>query len=146
MKSEETTMLVRDIMTQQPMAISPETTLPDAMRLMKKHSFRRLPVLKSKKLVGIVTDRDLKEAMPSDATSLSIWELNYLLSKLEVKEVMHSPVFTVTETMSVQDAAQLMLEKKIGGLPVMNKGTLTGIITVTDVLKTFVAKERGSHV
>jgi acetoin utilization protein AcuB len=59
---------------------------------------------------------------------------------------MHSPVFTVTETMSVQDAAQLMLEKKIGGLPVMNKGTLTGIITVTDVLKTFVAKERGSRV
>jgi acetoin utilization protein AcuB len=68
-------MLVRDIMTQQPIAISPETTLPEAMRLMKKYGFRRLPVLKSKKLVGIVTDRDLKEAMPSDATSLSIWEL-----------------------------------------------------------------------
>jgi acetoin utilization protein AcuB len=139
-------MLVREIMTQQPMAISPETTLPDAMRLMKKHGFRRLPVLKNKKLVGIVTDRDLKEAMPSDATSLSIWELNYLLGKLEVKELMHSPVFTVTENMSVQDAAQLMLEKKIGGLPVMNKGTLTGIITVTDVLKAFVEREGGSHV
>jgi acetoin utilization protein AcuB len=138
-------MLVRDMMTKQPVAVSPETTLPEAMRLMKKHSFRRLPVLKRQKLVGIVTDRDLKEAMPSDATSLSIWELNYLLSKLEVKEVMQSPVISATETMSVQDAAKLMLEKKIGGLPVMNRGTLTGIITVTDVLKVFVDKG-GSYV
>ena len=142
-------MFVRDIMTQQPLAISPQTTLPDAMRLMKEHGFRRLPVLQHKKLVGIVTDRDLKEAMPSNATSLSIWELNYLLSKLEVREIMQNPVFTVTENMFVQDAAKLMLEKKIGGLPVMNKGILTGVITVTDVLKAFVEKEvekeRGSH-
>lgn len=133
-------MLVRDIMTKNPIAVSPTTILPKAMRLMKKHGFRRLPVLKNKKLVGIVTDRDLKEAMPSDATSLSVWELNYLLSKLEVKEVMQSPVMSATETMSVRDAAKLMLDKKIGGLPVMNKGVLTGIITVTDVLKFFVEK------
>jgi acetoin utilization protein AcuB len=136
-------MLVRDIMTKNPIAISPTTILPEAMRLMKKHGFRRLPILKNKKLVGIVTDRDLKEAMPSDATSLSVWELNFLLSKLEVSEVMQSPVMTATETMSVRDAAKLMLEKKIGGLPVMNKGTLTGIITVTDVLKAFIEKRDG---
>ena len=131
-------MLVHEIMTQQPIAISPETTLPEAMRLMKQHGFRRLPVLKNKKLVGIVTDRDLKEAMPSDATSLSIWELNFLLSKLEVSEIMQSPVFTVTENMSVEDAARLMLDKKIGGLPVMNKGALTGMITTSDVLRAFI--------
>jgi acetoin utilization protein AcuB len=137
-------MLVRDIMTKSPIAVSPSTILPEAMRLMKQHGFRRLPVLKSRKLVGIVTDRDLKEAMPSDATSLSVWELNYLLSKLEVSEVMQSPVISATETMPVRDAAKLMLEKKIGGLPVMNKGTLTGIITVTDLLRAFI--EGGDHV
>jgi acetoin utilization protein AcuB len=141
---EEEIMLVRDIMTKNPVAISPTTILPEAMRLMKKHGFRRLPVLKGKKLVGIVTDRDLKEAMPSDATSLSVWELNYLLSKLEIAEIMQSPIITTTETMSLHDAAKLMLEKKIGGLPVMNKGTLTGIITVTDVLRAFI--EGGEHV
>ncbi len=134
-------MLVHEIMTPQPIAISPETTLPEAMRLMKQHGFRRLPVLKNKKLVGIVTDRDLKEAMPSDATSLSIWELNFLLSKLEVSEIMQSPVFTVTENMSVEDAARLMLDKKIGGLPVMNKGVLTGMITTSDVLRAFIDGE-----
>jgi acetoin utilization protein AcuB len=134
----EATMLVHEIMTQQPIAISPETTLPEAMRLMKQHGFRRLPVLKNKKLVGIVTDRDLKEAMPSDATSLSIWELNFLLSKLEVSEIMRSPVFTVTEHMSVEDAARLMLDKKIGGLPVMNKDALAGMIPTSDVLRAFI--------
>jgi acetoin utilization protein AcuB len=139
-------MLVRDIMSKSPIAISPTTTLPEAMRLMKQHGFRRLPVLKNKKLVGIVTDRDLKEAMPSDATSLSIWELNYLLSKLEVKEVMQSPVITATETLSARAAAKLMIDKKIGGLPVMNKGTLTGMITVTDLLKAFVTKEGEDYV
>jgi acetoin utilization protein AcuB len=136
-------MNVRDIMTKQPVAISPETTLPDAMRLMKKHGFRRLPVLKHQQLVGIVTDRDLKEAMPSDASSLSIWELNYLLSKLEVKELMSHPVFTVTEDASVKEAARLMLEQKIGGLPVMKDGFLSGMITVTDVLRAFLLREEG---
>jgi acetoin utilization protein AcuB len=135
-------MLVCDIMTKDPIAISPTTILPEAMRLMKKHGFRRLPVLKNKKLVGIVTDRDLKEAMPSNTTRLSIWELNFLLSKLEVSEIMQSPVFTVTEKMSVEDAARLMLDKKIGGLPVMNQGTLSGIITTSDVLRTFINETR----
>jgi acetoin utilization protein AcuB len=136
-------MQVCNIMTKQPIAISPETTLPDAMRLMKKHGFRRLPVLKNQQLVGIVTDRDLKEAMPSDASSLSIWELNYLLSKLEVKELMSHPVVTVTEDTSVKEAARLMLEQKSGGLPVMKDGFLTGMITVTDVLRAFLSREEG---
>lgn len=134
-------MQVSDIMIKQPIAIAPETVLPQAMRLMKTHGFRRLPVLKGGRLVGIVTDRDLKEAMPSDASSLSIWELNYLLSKLEVKELMSHPVITITEDKSVQDAARLMLENKIGGLPVVKNEFLSGMITVTDVLKAFLARE-----
>jgi acetoin utilization protein AcuB len=134
-------MRVCEIMTRQPTTISPETTLPEAMRLMKKHGFRRLPVLKNKQLLGIVTDRDLKEAMPSDATSLSIWELNYLLSKLEVKELMSHPAITVTEDTPVPEAARLMLEQKIGGLPVIKDGSVTGMITVTDVLKAFLREE-----
>lgn len=139
-------MRVCEIMTKPVITIPPETTLPEAMILMKKHGFRRLPVVKGHHLIGIVTDRDLKEAMPSDATSLSIWELNYLLSKLEVKELMSQPVITANEYTPFNEAAKLMLEKKIGGLPVVKEHVLTGIITVTDVLRAFLAKEEGEYV
>jgi acetoin utilization protein AcuB len=130
-------MTVRQYMTPNPILISPETTVPEAVSLMRQHGFRRLPVVKASELIGIVTDRDLKEAMPSDATSLSIWEINFLIAKLRVSEIMKHPVYTVSEDAPLETAARLMLEKSISGLPVMFDDRITGIITVTDVLRAY---------
>ncbi|HEU4740819.1 MAG TPA: CBS and ACT domain-containing protein [Meiothermus sp.] len=130
-------MLVRDWMTPNPVTVSPDTPVLDALKLLKEHAFRRLPVMEGQNLVGIVTDKDLKDAMPSKATTLSVWELNYLLAKLTVHEVMAKPVVTIEADQPLEDAALLMQEYKVGGLPVMEKGRLVGIITVTDVLKAF---------
>jgi acetoin utilization protein AcuB len=134
-------MLVKDFMTPSPEVVTPEITVPEAAQIMKKGGFRRLPVVKEDRVVGIVTDRDLKEAMPSDANSLSIWELNYLISKLTVGEIMTRDPITVSDTLPLQAAAKLMLEHKVGGLPVEREGRLVGIITVTDVLRAFLQRE-----
>lgn len=134
-------MLVKDFMTPNPEVVTPEITVPEAAQIMKKGGFRRLPVVKEDRVVGIVTDRDLKEAMPSDANSLSIWELNYLISKLTVGEIMTRNPITVSGTLPLQAAAKLMLEHKVGGLPVEREGRLVGIITVTDVLRAFLQCE-----
>lgn len=134
-------MLVKDFMTPNPEVVTPEITVPEAAQIMKKGGFRRLPVVKEGRVVGIVTDRDLKEAMPSDANSLSIWELNYLISKLTVGEIMTRDPITVSDTLPLQAAAKLMLEHKVGGLPVEREGRLVGIITVTDVLRAFLQRE-----
>lgn len=134
-------MLVKDCMTPNPDVVTPDITVPEAAKIMKKGGFRRLPVVKEGRVVGIVTDRDLKEAMPSDATSLSIWELNYLISKLTVGEIMTRDPITVADTLPLQAAAKLMLEHKVGGLPVVREGKLVGIVTVTDVLKAFLQRE-----
>jgi acetoin utilization protein AcuB len=128
-------------MTPNPEVVTPEITVPEAAQIMKKGGFRRLPVVKEDRVVGIVTDRDLKEAMPSDANSLSIWELNYLISKLTVGEIMTRDPITVSDTLPLQAAAKLMLEHKVGGLPVEREGRLVGIITVTDVLRAFLQRE-----
>ena len=134
-------MPVKDFMTPNPEVVTPEITVPEAAQIMKKGGFRRLPVVKEDRVVGIVTDRDLKEAMPSDANSLSIWELNYLISKLTVGEIMTRNPITVSDTLPLQAAAKLMLEHKVGGLPVEREGRLVGIITVTDVLRAFLQRE-----
>ena len=131
-------MLVRDWMTKDPLTVAPDTPVLEAINLLKSKGFRRLPVVKDGKLVGLVTDKDLKDAMPSKATTLSVWEMNYLLSKLTVQEVMARPVITVEAEAPLEKAALLMEEKKIGGLPVMEGEKLVGIITVTDVLRAFV--------
>ena len=131
-------MLVRDWMTPNPTTIAPDTPVLDAIKLLKDQGYRRLPVVEDGKLVGIVTDKDLKDAMPSKATTLSIWELNYLLSKLTVAEVMAKPVITVEADEPLEEAALLMEEYRIGGLPVLKEGKLVGIITITDVLKAFI--------
>jgi acetoin utilization protein AcuB len=128
-------MLVKDWMSPAPLTVSPETPVLEALRLLKERGFRRLPVVEGSKLVGIVTDKDLKDAMPSKATTLSVWELNYLLSKLTVREVMASPVLTVNPLETLEDAALRMQERKLGGMPVLdNAGALVGILTITDVL------------
>jgi acetoin utilization protein AcuB len=128
-------MLVKDWMSPAPLTVSPETPVLEALRLLKERGFRRLPVVEGSKLIGIVTDKDLKDAMPSKATTLSIWELNYLLSKLTVREVMATNVLTVNALETLEDAALRMQERKLGGVPVLdNAGALVGILTVTDVL------------
>jgi acetoin utilization protein AcuB len=132
-------MLVKDRMTPNPMVIGPDASHPEALRMLHKEKFSYLPVVdKSGKLIGIVSEADLLHAAPSSATSLSIYEMNYLLSNLKVREVMSSPVITIPDDTPIEEAARLMIEKSIGGLPVMRGGTLAGIITETDIFKTFV--------
>jgi acetoin utilization protein AcuB len=131
-------MLVRDIMQTKTVTITPDTTLPSAMRLASQRGIRHLPVLEYGQLVGIVSDRDLKRAMASPATSLEAHELNYLLDRLQVREIMTHGVVTVTPTSPVEDAARLMVLHKVGALPVTEAGQLIGIITETDVLELFV--------
>ncbi len=127
---------VRDWMTPNPITISPRTTLPEAHQIMKEKRIRRLPVVdENGHLVGIVTLGDVREASPSDATSLSIFELNYLLARLTVDKIMTRKVITVTPDTPIYEAARLMLEHKIGGLPVVEDGRVVGIITESDIFK-----------
>jgi acetoin utilization protein AcuB len=132
-------MLVREWMTKDPQTVSATTPVMEAMQRLREGGFRRLPVVREGRLVGIVTDRDLKEATPSKATTLSIYELNYLLSKLLVKDVMVASVVTVSPDDPIEHAALLMEEHRVSGLPVIEDGRLTGILTITDLLRAFVA-------
>jgi acetoin utilization protein AcuB len=131
-------MLVENRMKRDPITISPETGILEASRLMRQYRIRHLPVVRAGKLVGILTDRDLKRVAPSPATSLSVYEVNYLLDRLEAREVMTKEVVTVTPKTTVEDAARLLLAHKIGSLPVVEGQTLVGILTETDVLEAFV--------
>lgn len=129
-------MLVGERMTRNPVTVAEETSIDDALHLMRERKVRRLPVLDhSGKMVGIVSDRDLLHAAPSPASSLSVYEMHYLLSKLTVKRVMTSPVVTVTPNTPLEEAARIMADNKIGGLPVVEGGKLAGIITETDIFK-----------
>jgi acetoin utilization protein AcuB len=131
-------MLVKDWMTKDPVTITDDTSMMKAIHLMKQHRFRRLPILHEGRLVGIVSDRDLKEASPSKATTLDIHELYYLLSDLQIKEIMTRNPITVNPDDTVEHAAQLMLENTISGLPVVNeRGDLVGIITQSDIFRAF---------
>lgn len=127
--------LVRDWMTPNPITIVPKTTLPDAHKLMRDSKIRRLPVVERERLVGIVTLGDVREAEPSNATTLSIYELNYLLSKLTVDSIMTRDPLTIAPDATIRQAARLMLEHKIGGLPVTEQGHLVGIITESDIFR-----------
>lgn len=131
-------MLVREWMTTDPQTVAATTPVMEAMQRLREGGFRRLPVLRDGALVGIVTDRDLKEATPSKATTLSIYELNYLLSKLLVKDVMVRTVITVGSDDPIERAALLMEEHRVSGLPVVDAGRLVGILTITDLLRAFV--------
>lgn len=131
-------MLVENRMKRDPITISPETGILEASRLLRQHRIRHLPVVKAGRLVGILTDRDLKRVSPSPATSLSVYEVNYLLDKLEAEEVMTKQVVTVRPNTTVEDAAKLLLAHKIGGLPVVEGEMLVGILTETDVLEALI--------
>ncbi|HZE20673.1 MAG TPA: CBS and ACT domain-containing protein, partial [Desulfobaccales bacterium] len=131
-------MLIKDWMTQDPVTITEDTSMIKAIHHMKERRFRRLPVVSNGKLVGMVTDRDLKEASPSKATSLDVHELYYLLSELQVQEIMSRNPISVSQDDTVEHAAQVMLEHTISGLPVVNEGgQVVGIITQSDVFRAF---------
>ncbi len=136
------TASIRAWMTPKPVTIDPEMSVPDAAALMKKGGFHRLIVTRNQDLVGIVTDRDLRQAMPSDATSLSVWEINFLIAQLKVKEIMTTNVVTINDDAPLQKAAEVMPERRIGGLPVMNGHEIVGILTTTDVLRAFVERAK----
>lgn len=132
-------MLVSKRMTACPTTVSSATTIVDALQIMRSNKFRRLPVVDNGKLVGIVTDRDLKEVSPSPATSLSIFEINYLLAKMQVKDIMTRKVLTINVAATIEEAALVMYNCKIGGLIVVDDtGAVVGILTETDVFKAFV--------
>jgi len=133
-------MLVYKRMSHHPITAPPDMGVEAALKLMRDEKIRRLPVVerKTNKLVGIVTEKDLLYASPSPATSLSIHEINYLLSKLKIEQVMTKKVITATEDMALEEAARVMVDNKIGGLPVMRGEALVGIITETDLFKVFI--------
>lgn len=129
---------VCDWMTTNTITIPPSTTLPQAQQLMMENNIRRLPVVWRGKLIGILTFGDIREAKPSDATSLSVYELNYLLDQLTVKDIMTPNPITIGLNSTIREAAQLMLDYKIGGLPVLDNGLLVGIITESDFCRLLV--------
>jgi len=132
-------MLVEKWMTRTPVTIEESDSLSMAMHVLKEKKIRRLPVLRKGKLVGIVTDRDLKAASPSEATSLDIWELHFLLGKLKIKDVMSKKLITITPKDTIEKAAMVMMERRIGGLPVVDEsGALIGILTEDDVFRALV--------
>lgn len=131
-------MLVRDRMSSPAITIRPDAPFQEALELMRQHHFRRVPVVNADgALVGIVSERDLLHAAPSPASSLSMWELNYLLWKLQVKSLMTEKVISVTPDMPIEKAARIMVDRKIGGLPVVDNGTVVGVITETDIFRAF---------
>jgi acetoin utilization protein AcuB len=143
-------MRIKDMMTKNPITADSETLVVDAQRIMKENNIRRLPIVDKGKLVGIVTKHDLLEASPSPATSLSVFELNYLLSKMKVKEIMKKNPLTLTPDTPFEEALRLGQEKKIGSFPVVENGKLVGIATESDIIR-FVTrvlgiKEEGSRI
>lgn len=143
-------MLVGERMSQPVISVSPDTPIHDALAMFKKEHIRRAPVIKDGKMVGIVTETDLLNASPSPVSTLSVWEMNYLLSKVTVKQVMSKKVLTVKRDTPIEEAARIMADNKLGGLPVVDDNKVVGIITETDLFKVFLelmgAREKGIRV
>jgi acetoin utilization protein AcuB len=143
-------MLVGERMTHPVITVHPDLPIVEALNLMRREKIRRFPVMKDGKLAGIVSEKDLLNASPSPATSLSVWEMNYLISKITVKDVMTTSVRSVSEDTPIEEAARIMADNKIGGLPVFRNGRVVGIITETDLfmilLEMMGARESGVRV
>lgn len=143
-------MFVGDRMSRPVISVSPEMPINDALAMFKKEHIRRAPVIKDGKLAGIVSERDLLNASPSSATTLSIWEMNYLISKVKVKNVMTRKAITVNRDTPIEEAARIMADKKIGGMPVVDGERVVGMITETDLFKVFLelmgARDKGVRV
>jgi acetoin utilization protein AcuB len=131
-------MYVKNRMTSNPYTISPDATIAEALDLMRNNNIRRLPVVKNGKLVGIVTEKEMQEVSPSKATTLSIFELNYLLAKTKVSTVMTKKVITVSPDALLEEAAVLMRDNRVGALPVVQDGKVVGIITETNIFDAFI--------
>lgn len=141
-------MLVKDVMTRNPLFIHPDMSVPEARALMKKEKVGRLVVLdKNKKLVGIITERDIVNASPSVATTLDMYEMSHLLSRLKVEKVMKKEVVIVDENEVIEEAARVMVDNDISALPVMNGSVLVGIVSDGDLYRIFIklfgAREAG---
>lgn len=131
-------MRVSRRMTPNPITVSPKTSYHEVLKLMKQNGIKHLPVLNKKgKLIGIVTHHDMLEAEPSPVTTLSVYEMASLLEKVTVEKIMSAPVYAVEEACSITNVAKFMLDKEIGSLPVVREGKLVGIVTDTDIMKTF---------
>ncbi len=133
--------LVKDWMVTNVITAGPRTGMLDAHKLMRDHNIRRLPVVKkNNKLVGIVTRSDIRKAEPSEATTLNVWEMNYLLSKLQLKDIMTKEVITAHPEDTLKSVAVKMQENKIGALPVVdNDNRVVGIITESDIFRALIA-------
>jgi len=132
-------MLVKDRMTSNPVTITPHTSFPEALRIIREKRSRHLPVVDVQgNLIGIVAQTDLLHASPPIAIPSNVFEMSYLLANLHVREVMSSPPITVAKDAPLEEAARVMVEKKIGCLPVMQEGALVGMITETDMFEAFV--------
>ena len=133
---------VCDWMTAEVITISPDTSLAEAHEIMRTRSIRRLPVIDRGRIVGIVTLGDVHAAEPTDASSLSVWEMNDMLANLKVVDIMTRNPVTIKESATIGETAQIMLEKKFSGLPLVDDGgRLVGIITESDIFR-LVARER----
>lgn len=132
-------MFVINRMTKNPMTVTADIKVDEVAHLMKKHNFRRLPVVDDGKLVGFLSDSDLMRVAPSPATTLSRYEINSLLAKICVRDIMKKDVVSVNVDATIEEAALTMYKNKIGGMPVVsNMGAVVGVITETDIFKTFV--------
>lgn len=144
-------MFVKNRMSKHPLTIDLNESVADAHHYMTKQNIRHLPVVdKSGKMVGLVTEADLLKAEPSSATSLSVWEITSLLNRVKVKSVMVTDVITATEDTPIEEAAHMMMDNKIGCVPVMRDDKLVGIITESDLLRTFMelfaARQKGLRI
>jgi acetoin utilization protein AcuB len=137
-------MRAKEIMTKNPITVTPDTLVLDAQRIMKEKNIRRLPVVEKGKLVGIVTKHDLLEAEPSPATQVSLHDLSYLLSKMKVNEIMRKNPVAISPDTPFEDALRIGQEKKIGSFPVVDKGKLVGITTESDIVR-FLIHALGIH-
>ena len=130
-------MAVKDFMAKRVVYVSPQTTVAAAADIMREKGLRRLPVIENDKLVGLITEGTMADASPSKATSLSIYEMNYLLNKTKVGDIMIKNVLTVSKYASLEDAIYIMLQNKVGVLPVVDNDQISGIITDKDVFRAF---------
>ncbi|NMA66630.1 MAG: CBS domain-containing protein [Clostridiaceae bacterium] len=142
-------MFVKNKMTTNPFTISPDQTIPEAHEIMTTHKVRRLPVMKKGKLVGIVSKEDIVQASPSKATSFSMGEITYLLSKTKISQIMSKDIITISPDALLEEAAILMRDKEISFLPVVDNGKLVGIITESNIFDAFIEllgfRERGTR-
>jgi len=137
-------LLVRDIMSVKPITVDPETLMLEARQRMMDGRIRHLVVTEDSRVVGIVTDRDIRLNLPSPATGLSVWEINFLLARLTVREVMTGSVVVVDPGRPAAEAARIMLDHKIGALPVVDGGRLVGIVTDSDFVRAVAGVPRGT--